>query len=50
MGKKSCLKHSAAEFQSMHQFWLQLDIIAKARKLKMMTRGSEATPAKNRNQ
>ena len=25
---KSCLKHSPAEFQSLQQFWLQLDIVS----------------------
>ena len=26
--RKSCLKHSTAEFQSIQQFWLQLDIVS----------------------
>ena len=35
-----CEKHSAAEFQSIQKFWLQLDIVSKKRerrKLKMLT-------------
>ena len=43
---KSCLKHGTAEFHLI-QFLLQLDI--KKRKLKMPTRGSEATCAETRN-
>ena len=40
---KRRLKHSTAEFQSIQQFWLQLDIVSQQtkRKLKMLTHGSE---------
>ena len=36
--KKSRLKHSAAEFQSIQQFWLQLDIVLKQNKIKLKCR------------
>ena len=34
MWKKSSLKHSTAEFQSIQQFWLQLDIVSSQNKEK----------------
>ena len=46
-----CSKHSKAEFQSIQQFWLQLDIVSQHKKYKYKCRrgGSEATHSETRN-
>ena len=53
--KKKSLKHKTAELQSIQQFWVQLDIVARQKhthrkiQTKTKTRGSEATCAETRN-
>ena len=45
-----CVKYRREEFQSIQQFWQQLDIVSKKiRELKMVTSKSEASPSETRN-
>ena len=47
---KSCLKHSTAEIQSIHQFWLQLDMVSEQKKKKIQNADAQVWDDARRDQ